>query len=209
MYRYDNFLGILLASLFPLVFAGVAQPGQTPKGEPQRRTHIFNVGDPEVAGSKTPLSETPAPGTWCVKAISPALWRRVMSYGARKRDSPGSIATSGIGHVGLKVSDLETSVEFYRNILGLDSRASGLGVARIPSGRDTLVLHEKGLGTSGFHFGFRVDSSSTVDEWQAWLRARNTIIYEDVTEEKYRSIKIRDPDGYLIEIFCDERAISE
>src|SRR5207245_10506891 len=44
MYRYDNFLGILLASLFPLVFAGVAQPGQTPKGEPQRRTHNFNGG---------------------------------------------------------------------------------------------------------------------------------------------------------------------
>src|SRR3989442_14090728 len=98
-----------------------------------------------------------------------------MSYGAPKRDSPGCIATSGIGHVGLKVSDLETSVEFYRNILGLDSRASGLAVARIPSGRETLVLHEKGLGTSRFHLGFRVDSSSTVDEWQALPRARNII----------------------------------
>ena len=63
MYRYDNFLGILLASLVLSIFAGVAQPGQTPKGEPQRRTHNYNVGDPEVAGSKTPLSETPAPGT--------------------------------------------------------------------------------------------------------------------------------------------------
>jgi len=62
-YRYDNFLGILLASLVLSIFAGVAQPGQTPKGEPQRRTHNYNVGDPEVAGSKTPLSETPAPGT--------------------------------------------------------------------------------------------------------------------------------------------------
>ena len=41
----------------------MAQPGQTPKGEPQRRTHNFNVRDPEVAGSKTPVSEIPAPGT--------------------------------------------------------------------------------------------------------------------------------------------------
>src|SRR5207245_10073005 len=136
----------VLAAFFPLVLDGVAQPMPAPKGEPQRRTHIFNVGDQEVAGSKTPLSETPAPGTWCVKAISPALWRRVMSYGARKRDSPGSIATSGIGHVGLKVSDLETSVEFYRNILGLDSRASGLGVARSRSGCEALVWNETGLG---------------------------------------------------------------
>jgi catechol 2,3-dioxygenase-like lactoylglutathione lyase family enzyme len=119
------------------------------------------------------------------------------------------MAALGIGHIGLKVDDLETSVEFYRNILGLDSRATEGGVARIPSGGDTLVLHEKGLGMSGFHFGFRVDSSSKVDEWRAWLEGRNIIVYEEVTEEKYRSIKIRDPDGYLIEIFWDERAIAD
>ena len=84
----------------------------------------------------------------------------------RTRGRPGSMASLGIGHVGLKVDDLEKSVEFYRNILGLDSRASKRGVARIPSGQDKLVLHEKNLGTSGFHFGFRLDSPSKVDEWK-------------------------------------------
>ena len=119
------------------------------------------------------------------------------------------MAALGIGHVGLKVDDIETSVEFYRNVLGLDISASERGVARIASGPDTLVLHEKGLGMSGFHFGFHVDSSSKVDKWQAWLRGRNIIVCEEVTEEKYRSFKIRDPDGYLIEIFCDERTIAK
>src|SRR2546422_8598350 len=70
MYRYDNFLGILLASLFPLVFAGVAQPGQTPKGEPQRRTHNFNVGDPEVAGSKNTSVRDSRPRHF--QAVTPA-----------------------------------------------------------------------------------------------------------------------------------------
>jgi catechol 2,3-dioxygenase-like lactoylglutathione lyase family enzyme len=70
-------------------------------------------------------------------------------------------------------------------------------------------LHEKSLGLSGFHFGFRMDSPSKVGEWQAWLRRKNILIFDDVTEEKYRSIKIRDPDGHLIEIFSDERAIAE
>ena len=129
--------------------------------------------------------------------------------GSRARKSPGSMTNLGISHVGLKVDNLETSVQFYRNILGLDSRTSERGVARIPSGRDNIVLHEKRPGISGFHFGFRVDSSSKVDEWQAWFRGRNMIIYDDVTEDKYRSIKIRDPDGYLIEIFSDERTIAE
>ncbi len=132
-----------------------------------------------------------------------------MASKSRKRVRPGSMANLGIGHIGLKVNEVEASVEFYRNILGLDGRASKGGVARIPSGQDMLILHQKGLGMSGFHFGFRVDSYSKVDEWQAWLRGRNIIIYEDVTEEKYRSIKIRDPDGYVIEIFCDERTIAE
>ena len=119
------------------------------------------------------------------------------------------MANSGIRHVGLKVRDLEKSVEFYQEVLGLDSSERKKGVALIRSGRDTLVLHEMRRGRSGFHFGFRVDSASKVDEWQAWLRARKMIIYDDVTEEKYRSIKIRDPDGYLIEIVCDERTIAE
>ncbi len=132
-----------------------------------------------------------------------------MGFRAPKRDRPRSLASLGIGHVGLKVDDLETSVEFYRNILGLESRARNRGVARIASGRDNLVLHEKGAGISGFHFGFQVDSSSKVDEWRAWLRGRNIIIYEEVKEEKYRSIKIRDPDGYLIEIFYDKRSIAK
>jgi catechol 2,3-dioxygenase-like lactoylglutathione lyase family enzyme len=119
------------------------------------------------------------------------------------------MANSGIGHVGLNVTDLEKSVEFYRNILGLDGRVTKRGVARIRSGRDTLVLHVKSLGMSGFHFGFRVASSSKVDEWRAWLRNRNITVYEEATKEKYRSIKIRDPNGYKIEIFCDERPLAE
>jgi len=119
------------------------------------------------------------------------------------------MADSGIRHVGLKVRDLEKSVEFYQEFLGLDCSERRKGVARIRSGGDTLVLHEMRRWRSGFHFGFRVDSPSKVDEWQAWLRARRMIIYDDVTEEKYRSIKFRDPDGYLIEIVCDERAVAE
>ncbi len=132
-----------------------------------------------------------------------------MGSRGRTHGRPRSLANLGIGHVGLRVDDLKTSVGFYRNILGLDSRVSKRGVARIPSGRDTLVFHEKVHGVTGFHFGFRVGSPSKVDEWQGWLRGKNMLIYDDVTEKKYRSIKIRDPDGYLIEIFCDERAIAE
>ncbi len=116
-----------------------------------------------------------------------------------------SMANSGIRHVGLKVTDLSRSLRFYRSILGLDGKTSKQGVAHVPSGADMLVLHGKGYGITDFHFGFRVDSPSKVDKWQAWLRSRNIKIYQKVTEEKYRSIKIRDPDGYWIEISYEGR----
>src|SRR5437773_12534790 len=115
-----------------------------------------------------------------------------MSRKTPKHRRPGSMGNSGIRHVGLKVRDLEKSVEFYQEVLGLDSSERRKGVARIRSGRDTLVLHEMRRGRYGFNFGFGVDSSSNCDEWQAWLRARNMIIYVDVIEDTYRRLKLRD-----------------
>ncbi len=115
------------------------------------------------------------------------------------------MANLGVGHVGLRVANLQRPVRFYRNILGLKGRAGGPGVARIPSGADLLVLHAKEYGSSDFHFGFHVGSASKVDKWRAWLRSRNIRIYQDVREEEYRSIKIRDPDGYWIEITYEGR----
>ena len=127
-----------------------------------------------------------------------------MGVGTLER-RPGSMAALGIGHVGLNVRNMKTATDFYRDILGLDFRPDERGVARIPTGLDRLVLHEKTLGMSSFHFGFHVDSFFKVDEWRAWLKKRNIAIFDEITEEKYRSFKIRDPDGHSIEIFHDER----
>ena len=123
----------------------------------------------------------------------------------QERKRPPSLANLGINHVGLKVANVQKSLGFYQEILGLKGRASKREVAHVPSGGDILVLHEKGYGLSNFHFGFRLDSPSKVYRWRAWLRSRNIRIYQEVTEEKYRSIKVRDPDGYRVEISYDGR----
>lgn len=122
-----------------------------------------------------------------------------------KTGPPQMLASVGIGHVGLRAANLEKSVQFYRDILGLKAPSTGEGVARIPSGPDLIVLHSEDYASSDFHFGFRVTSPLQVDEWRDWFRRRKIRIYQNVTEEKFRSIKIRDPDGHWIEITCDER----
>ncbi len=124
-----------------------------------------------------------------------------MGFTSQKRARPVSLENRGIGHVGLKVSNLEKSRKFYHEILGLKSETKGQSTAFVPSGSDTLVLYEAGAGASDFHFGFRLDSPSQVDEWKHWLRSNNIRIYEDITGGDHpRSIKFRDPDGHWIEI---------
>ena len=123
----------------------------------------------------------------------------------QERQRPPSLANLGINHVGLKVANVQKSLVFYLEILGLNGRASKRGVAYVPSGMDILVLHETGYGISNFHFGFRLGSPSKVDRWRAWLRSRNIRIYQEVTEEMYRSIKVRDPDGHWVEFSYDGR----
>jgi catechol 2,3-dioxygenase-like lactoylglutathione lyase family enzyme len=124
-----------------------------------------------------------------------------MSSESPKSKRPVSLANRGIGHVGLKVSNLEKSRKFYDEILGLKNETKGPSTAFVPSGSDLLVLYEAGAGTSDFHFGFRLDSPFQVDEWKRWLRSNNIRICEDITGADHpRTIKFRDPDGHWIEI---------
>jgi catechol 2,3-dioxygenase-like lactoylglutathione lyase family enzyme len=115
---------------------------------------------------------------------------------------PTSLRADGITHVGLKVSSVKKSEEFYREILGLAGEPRDPGVVYVPSGTD--ILYEEGRGATDFHFGFNVESPSKVDEWRDWLTQHGVPISEDVTEHTYRSIKFQDPDGHWIEISYEE-----
>ena len=77
-------------------------------------------------------------------------------------------------------------------------------MALVRSGSDIIILTQDKTGASDFHFGFRLGSSSQVDEWRDWLKARGIIIREDIARSDHpRSFKFKDPDGFVIEIACD------
>src|SRR5438093_1501428 len=109
-----------------------------------------------------------------------------MGSTSSKSKRPVSLADRGIGHVGLKVSNIEKSRKFYHEILGLKNETKGPSTAFVPSGPDILVLYKAGTrASSEFHFGFRLDSPSQVDEWKRWLISNNIRIYEDITGEDH------------------------
>ena len=58
-----------------------------------------------------------------------------------------------------------------------------------------------------FHFGFRLRRASQVDEWKKWLSSKGVPIYEDIARKDHPgSFKIKDPDGYWIEISSESKA---
>ena len=94
---------------------------------------------------------------------------------AGKRSSPTSLRKDGIVHVGLKVSNADSSRRFYREILGLEGESREPGIVYVPSGRDMLIRYGPGKGATDFHFGFNVDAPATVDKWKVWLAQKRCV----------------------------------
>lgn len=119
-----------------------------------------------------------------------------------------------LNHVGLHVADVERSVAFYRDVVGLTQipRASfpfpgawfRIGAATDPAHEQTL--HILGLRTEavrsdrrGTHFAMQVESAL---EAKAALESRGAAVEgPDTRSDGALQIFIRDPDGHAIE-FC-------
>jgi catechol 2,3-dioxygenase-like lactoylglutathione lyase family enzyme len=111
-----------------------------------------------------------------------------------------------MGHVAIHVEDIERSVKFYGDVLGLKS---GWKVEKdwtiFTCGKDDLALIRSGPGVHHPpHFGFRVSSAEAVDE--AYEKLKDKVkVSKPVKDhrDKSRSFYFEDPDGNQIEIIYD------
>ena len=112
-----------------------------------------------------------------------------------------------VGNVILAVKDLEKSIDFYQNIIGLPIKHQRRSWVDLGTSGALLSLHPasltaKHIGSSienGITIGFIVgDVESAVEE----LRAKGVTIYRDIIEKDAgKNAVIKDPDEYLISLF--------
>jgi catechol 2,3-dioxygenase len=119
-----------------------------------------------------------------------------------------------VGHVVLKVRDLEKAKEFYCGVLGMTlanyDPARGMflrfsdyhhDIAIFKTGPDADLPKENQVGL--VHVALVVDSLETVKAWHERCRALGVRIVGTADHAVTNSLYIADPEGNILEIYCD------
>lgn len=124
----------------------------------------------------------------------------------------------GLHHLSLTVSDLDTSVAWYQDVLGLavvgeNSHDGGRTVVLTQPATGIVILlqqHKAHEGTafSEFrpgldHISLRAGSVTELESWAEHLDALE-VSYRDILQEDWGAVLVfRDPDRIQIEVFSD------
>jgi catechol 2,3-dioxygenase-like lactoylglutathione lyase family enzyme len=108
--------------------------------------------------------------------------------------------------VTMMVSDMERSVAFYRDVLGLDVEYESPAWSQLAAGNISIGLHASPERTTpntegSISLGFYVDDAEQAVEE---LRSRGAEIAQEATPEEFGGSLaiVRDPDGYPIQLLA-------
>ena len=128
---------------------------------------------------------------------------------------------AGLHHVTLLCKDVERSVGFYRNLLGMrlvkqttneDDRGARHLFFGDEEGRPgTLItcleypdLDEGSVGRgSTHHFALAVESEGELAGWRDYLSAQGIPVTDVMDRTYFKSVYLRDPDGNGVELYWD------
>jgi glyoxylase I family protein len=131
---------------------------------------------------------------------------------------PRRMQLTGLHHLTLICSDMERTIRFYRDVLGLavvrdgpsdddpGTRHVWFGAVDGAPGRliSCMEYPQMQPGTAGVgsthHFALAVDSGEELDAWRDYLSGQGLEVTDVFERGGFRSIYLRDPDGHIIEI---------
>ena len=127
------------------------------------------------------------------------------------------IRLDGIGHVLLRVMDVEAARKFYTTILGLkvveeDPEHGGIFMALEGTGhtvdlfqcKDPEAVRHQTPGERGVaHVAFKVSSEAALKDAYYTLQEHGVEIARTIDHVSQKSIYFRDPDGNLLEIYYE------
>jgi catechol 2,3-dioxygenase len=125
-----------------------------------------------------------------------------------------SLSVSKVGHVVLRVSDLDRALAFYSGVLGLQEvarRDFGEGPMVFLSSGDShhdIALVEAGSdivrGDSLHHFALKVGNSlEDLADARRELAANHVAVHMALDHHVSQGLYVSDPDGNLIELYVD------
>lgn len=121
-----------------------------------------------------------------------------------------------IGHVVIKVRDVERSKQFFTGVMGLklmmelpklkmaffaSNGRDHHEIACIQVGADADRQHAKQIGL--LHIAFRLDDEEHLKRAYKELKEKDVPIDFTVDHGITKSIYFRDPDGHQLEVYCD------
>lgn len=128
------------------------------------------------------------------------------------------LRVTGIHHVTLICADLDRTVAFYRDVLGMrivkqtmnqdDPNARHLFFGDDEGAPGTVVSFFEyphmepgrvGVGST-HHLALTVESGEELDGWRAWLVSQGVGCTEVLDRVYFRSVYLRDPDGHIVEL---------
>ena len=113
-----------------------------------------------------------------------------------------------VQHLSFPVRDVRRAAAFYRDLLGFRELATHEHIAELTMGQTKLVLlkAERPIeAPKELHFGFRAATAAEVDDWGSKARDAGAHIEQGPGRTDWGGyvLYLRDPDGYLIEIWSD------
>ena len=127
------------------------------------------------------------------------------------------VRLTGLGHVLLRVLDLERSKKFYTEVLGFrvleeDPEHGGVFLALegqshaidLFAVQDVDIARQQTPGVRGLgHVAFRVDSEQALKDAYHSLRGRGVEITRTIDHVSQQSVYFQDPDGNTLEIYYE------